>query len=59
LRGPGVVVLLGFASMVLLVALLLLLPAAHEDGITTSFRAALFTRHLSGLRDRPDRRRSP
>jgi len=43
LRRPGVVVLLGFASMVLLVTVLLMLPVAHERGVTTSFREALFT----------------
>jgi potassium uptake TrkH family protein len=43
LRRPGVVVALGFAGMILLVTLLLMLPVAHERGVTTSFREALFT----------------
>jgi trk system potassium uptake protein len=43
LRRPGVVVALGFAAMILLVTLLLMLPVAHERGHTTSFREALFT----------------
>jgi Trk-type K+ transport system membrane component len=43
LRRPGVVVALGFAAMILLVTLLLMLPIAHERGVTTSFREALFT----------------
>ena len=43
LRRPGMVVALGFVSVILLVALLLMLPAAQERGVTTSFREALFT----------------
>jgi trk system potassium uptake protein TrkH len=43
LRRPGVVVALGFVGMILLVTVLLMLPAAHEAGVTTSFREALFT----------------
>jgi potassium uptake TrkH family protein len=43
LRRPSVVVALGFVGMILLVTVLLMLPAAHESGRSTSFREALFT----------------
>jgi trk system potassium uptake protein TrkH len=43
LRRPAAVVALGFAGMILLVAVLLMLPAAQQVGRATSFREALFT----------------
>jgi len=43
LRRPGMVVAAGFATAILVVTLLLLLPIAHQDGARTSFRQALFT----------------
>ena len=43
LRRPAVVVALGFAGMILLVTVLLMLPAAHEHGRPTALRDALFT----------------
>jgi trk system potassium uptake protein len=43
LRRPGVVVVVGFAVAITLVTLLLMLPVAHEDGVGTTFRQALFT----------------
>jgi potassium uptake TrkH family protein len=43
LHRPAVVVALGFIGMILVVTVLLMVPAAHEDGRATSFREALFT----------------
>jgi trk system potassium uptake protein len=43
LQRPGVVVVAGFAGAILVVTVLLLLPVAHRDGASTSFREALFT----------------
>ncbi|MEU7908896.1 potassium transporter TrkG [Actinoplanes sp. NPDC049118] len=43
LRRPAVVVALGFAAMILVATVLLMLPAAHEGGEATTFRQALFT----------------
>lgn len=43
LRRPGMVVVVGFAAMIAVVTLLLLLPAAAEAGQGTTFREALFT----------------
>lgn len=37
------VVVVGFAAAITLVTLLLMLPVAHEDGLATTFRQALFT----------------
>ena len=43
LRRPGMAVVVGFAAAIAVVTLLLMLPVAHEDGVTTTFRQALFT----------------
>jgi trk system potassium uptake protein len=43
LRQPGVVVALGFAAAIAAVTLLLTLPVAHEPGVETTVRQALFT----------------
>ena len=40
---PGVVVIAGFASAITIVTGLLMLPAAHQQGVGTTFREALFT----------------
>ena len=42
-QRPGLVVVAGFAMAILTVTLLLMLPAAHQDGRPTSFLQALFT----------------
>jgi len=43
LRRPGMAVVVGFAAAIAVVTLALMLPVAHEDGVTTTFRQALFT----------------
>jgi trk system potassium uptake protein TrkH len=43
LHRPGVVVALGFAGMIVLVTVLLMLPAAHTHRVSPSLREALFT----------------
>ena len=43
LHRPRAVVAPGFAGMILLVTLLLMLPAAHTHRVSPSLREALFT----------------
>ncbi|HEY6746733.1 MAG TPA: potassium transporter TrkG [Mycobacteriales bacterium] len=43
LRRPGFVVMAGFATAILVVTVLLMLPPAHRDGPPTTFLQAVFT----------------
>ncbi len=43
LRRPGMVLIVGFASAIAVLTVVLMLPVAHEDGASTTFRQALFT----------------
>ena len=43
LRRPGMVLVVGFASAIAVLTVVLMLPVAHEDGASTTFRQALFT----------------
>jgi potassium uptake TrkH family protein len=43
LRRPGIVVALGFVAAIAVVTLALMLPVAHEHGVRTTARQALFT----------------
>jgi trk system potassium uptake protein len=43
LRRPGMVLVVGFASAIVVLSIVLTLPVAHADGVTTTFRQAFFT----------------